>query len=111
MKHLIVILILFTSITAFAQDKAKVYWIDVRTLEEWNMGHLKEAVHIPYEKIGKEIAKVTTDKNADIRVYCKVGGRAGIAKKTLEKLGYKKVTNAGGYKQIMKDRNKKKMKK
>ena len=108
MKKILTVMLLFTALTVYADEKAKVYWIDVRTSEEWDRGHLKEAVHIPYEKIGKEIAKVTTDKNAEIRVYCKVGGRAGIAKKTLESMGYKNVVNAGGYKQILKERQKKK---
>ena len=108
MRKILPILILFTAITASADEVPPTYWIDVRTVEEWNMGHLKGAVHIPYEKIGKEIAKVTTDKNADIRVYCKVGGRAGIAKATLEKMGYKNVRNAGGYKKILESRKGKK---
>ena len=107
MKNTILLLMLFvTAACAAEKPAAKTIWIDVRTVQEWDSGHLKEAVHIPYKTIGKEIEKVTKDKNAQINVYCKVGGRAGIAKKTLESLGYKNVTNAGGYQQIMKERKK-----
>ena len=105
MKKLITILVILLSMTLSAEDK-KVFWIDVRSLQEFDAGHLKEAIFIPYQKISKEIGKVTKDKNADIRVYCKVGGRAGIAKKSLEKMGYKNVTNEGGYEEIMKKRKK-----
>ncbi|MCH2207613.1 MAG: rhodanese-like domain-containing protein [Lentisphaerales bacterium] len=105
MKKLITILIILLSMTLSAEDK-KVFWIDVRSQQEFDAGHLKEAILIPYQKISKEIAKVTKDKNADIRVYCKVGGRAGIAKKSLEKMGYKNVTNEGGYEEIMQKRKK-----
>ena len=88
------------------KDK-KVVWIDVRTTEEFDSGHIEGALHIPYEDIGKEIAKHVKDKNTTIKVYCKVGGRAGIAKETLDKMGYKKVINAGGYKKILKELKKK----
>ena len=108
MKKIILLLILFITAACAAEKPAvtKTTWIDVRTVAEWDSGHLKEAIHIPYKTIAKEIERVTKDKNAPIKVYCKVGGRAGIAKKTLESMGYKNVTNAGGYQQIMKERQK-----
>ena len=107
MKKILPILFLMFTLVLSADEKVKTYWLDVRTTEEFNSGHIKGAIHIPYQKIGKEIEKITKDKNADIKVYCKVGGRAGVAKKTLEKMGYKKVTNAGGYKQILKEQKNK----
>lgn len=84
--------------------KEKEFWIDVRTLEEFQSGHLKEALHIPYQEIAKKIKAVTKDKKAKIHVYCKVGGRAGIAKKALESLGYVNVVNSGGYEAILSKR-------
>lgn len=104
-----VIITVFTSSSLISDEmkkESKVVWIDVRTTEEFNSGHIEGALHIPYEKIGQEISKHVKDKNAEIKVYCKVGGRAGIAKKTLDKMGYKNVTNAGGYKKIMEDMTK-----
>lgn len=112
MRILAIAFLLFTALSSsslFAEEmkkESKIVWIDVRTTEEFNSGHIEGALHIPYEKIGKEISKHVKDKNAEIKVYCKVGGRAGIAKKTLDKLGYKNVTNAGGYKKIMEEMKK-----
>ena len=107
MKALTVLLSLFLFFSLNAQNmKKKTIWIDVRTTEEFKSGHIDGALHIPYETIGKEIEKHVKNKNAIIKVYCKVGGRAGIAKKTLDKMGYKNVSNAGGYKQIMKEMKK-----
>ena len=105
MKKMILIMLFLLNLSVMAEMKkdTEVIWIDVRTTEEFKQGHIKDALHIPFEKIGKEILKVTTDKTAKIMVYCKVGGRAGIAKKTLDSMGYKNVTNAGGYKQILKE--------
>jgi len=71
-------------------------WIDVRTDQEWNSGHLEGAVHIPYTEIGEKIINVTDDKNAPIKLYCRSGGRAGKAKETLDAMGYTNVTNIGG---------------
>lgn len=76
-------------------------WIDVRSSMEYLFGHKDGALHIPYTDIEKEIAKVTTDKNAVIHVYCRSGARSGKAKWMLEKMGYKNVINAGALKDIL----------
>lgn len=72
-------------------------WIDVRTTEEFSSGHLDGALNMPHETIGREIAAAVPDKNAEIHLYCRSGRRAGIAKQTLEDMGYRNVTNEGGY--------------
>ena len=69
--------------------------IDVRTVEEWNTGHLEGAILIPYEEIGDKIGPFVKDKSERIYVYCRSGRRAQIAKETLEKMGYKDVVNLG----------------
>jgi len=77
---------------ALAED----LWIDVRSPEEFSAAHLDQAVNIPHTDIGKRIAELAPDKNAAIHLYCKSGRRAGLAKETLEQLGYTRVSNAGG---------------
>ncbi|MGD9602258.1 MAG: rhodanese-like domain-containing protein [Gammaproteobacteria bacterium] len=72
-------------------------WIDVRTAAEFAGGHLPGATHIPVEEIGARIRDVTPDPDADLRLYCGIGVRAQIAKVYLESLGYRNVTNEGGY--------------
>ncbi len=76
--------------------------IDVRSAAEFKTGHLKNALNIPHTEIGDEIAKHVKKKDAEIVLYCRKGGRAEAALKTLEKMGYTKVTNAGGYEEIKK---------
>ncbi|QDT09757.1 rhodanese-like domain-containing protein [Planctomycetes bacterium K23_9] len=70
--------------------------IDVRSQEEWDKGHFETAVHIPHTEIAERISEVTEDKDAQIVLYCAVGGRAGKAKTVLEGLGFSHVENAGG---------------
>lgn len=80
---------------------AKPVWIDVRTAEEYAAGHLEGSVNIPYESIVDEIGELTSDKDADIRVYCRSGHRSGIAKVMLEGQGFSNVTNEGGYQDLL----------
>ncbi|MFQ5675120.1 MAG: rhodanese-like domain-containing protein, partial [bacterium] len=75
-------------------------WIDVRTPEEYATGHLQGALNIPHDAIGDRIPDVAPDKHQAIRLYCRSGRRAGIAKATLEELGYANVFNEGGYEEI-----------
>lgn len=93
-------LVFLFSLTTNAGEKMT-YWIDVRTADEFNAGHIKDSVLIPYEVIADHIAEVTTDKTADIRVYCRSGRRSEVAKDTLKALGYVNVINEGGYEEIM----------
>jgi phage shock protein E len=76
--------------------------IDVRTKAEYDEGHLKKSLNIPYNEIKEKIDGITTDKGDTIIVYCRSGRRSGIAKKALEEVGYKNVINAGAYKELKK---------
>ncbi len=84
--------------TAFANE----IWIDVRTSEEFNAGHIEGAIHIPFEEIGARIHEVTTDKNASIHLYCRSGRRSGIAQETLQAKGFTHAINEGGYEDLLK---------
>ena len=86
-------------------------WIDVRSINEFNNGHLPNAIHIPYQDIGKRITEVTSSKKQKIKLYCSVGGRSSIAMSTLVEMGYFNVSNEGGYKDILKQQQGKKNKK
>lgn len=74
--------------------------IDVRSEDEWNSGHVDQAIHIPHTEIGERISEVTDDKDAKIVLYCAVGGRAGMAKAKLEELGFTNIENGGGYEDV-----------
>lgn len=67
--------------------------LDVRTKQEFMEGHLNGAIVIPYYEISKRIGNIIPNKEQEIIVYCKNGGRGVIAIETLSKLGYKNVYN------------------
>jgi len=87
---------LLLSGAALAGDDKDAVWIDVRTPQEYSSGHLDGATNIPHTEIGDQIASVTEDKSAPIKLYCRSGGRAGMAKEKLEEMGYTNVENVGG---------------
>jgi phage shock protein E len=43
--------------------------IDVRSKEEWDAGHLEDAIFLPHEDIADKIAGVTEDKSAKLVLY------------------------------------------
>jgi phage shock protein E len=67
------------------------FLVDVRSAAEFATGTAKGAINIPYDQVANHL---DTFKNKEqIVVFCKSGGRSGQAKATLEKNGFKNVTN------------------
>ena len=80
---------------AFAKGKTTAFIIDVRTVQEWNNGHIEGAILIPYDQIEKSIGAIVKDKSQKIYLYCRTGRRSALAQEALDKLGYKDVVNLG----------------
>lgn len=70
--------------------------LDVRTLEEFDQGHIPGAILIPYDEIEEKAEKILTDKNCLILVYCRSGRRSKIASEALVRLGYTNIKEFGG---------------
>lgn len=70
--------------------------LDVRTLEEYEAGHLKDAVLLDFYQsdFKKQLSKL--DKTKPVFVYCAVGGRSGSTASILVELGFKKVYDLKG---------------
>jgi phage shock protein E len=74
-------------------------YLDVRTLEEWDDGHIKGAVFHEL-KLLEEGKMPDLDKDQAVAVYCRSGRRAEEAKAIMEKNGFTKVRNAGGLSEL-----------
>ena len=70
--------------------------IDVRTEEEFNIGHIEGALLIPDTDILEKAEETLTDKSATILVYCRSGRRSALAAADLVELGYSNVYDFGG---------------
>jgi len=80
--------------------------IDVRSRQEFESGHLDNAINIEHEKVDKIAETIGEDKEREVVVYCRSGRRSGEAKKALEEYGYKNVHNGMGYEGLKKVRDK-----
>ncbi len=70
--------------------------LDVRTIEEYNEGHIPDAICIPNETIDNNIINQIPDKEQLILVYCRSGNRSKQAAEKLKKLGYTNLIEFGG---------------
>jgi rhodanese-related sulfurtransferase len=71
--------------------------IDVREPNEWNLGHLPGALHIPRGRLESQI-EARAPRDAPIVVYCQGGSRSALAADTLREMGYEHVVSlAGGF--------------
>ena len=70
--------------------------LDTREQDEFDEGHIKGAILIPYTEIESKAEKILPDKDKLILVYCRSGRRSKIASESLAKLGYTNVKEFGG---------------
>ncbi len=77
--------------------------IDVRTPEEYSMGHIKGAVNIPVSDLDEghfgELALV--ERDAELQLYCRSGARAAYACALLQSAGFTNAVNIGGLEEAM----------
>ena len=70
--------------------------VDVRTREEYDGGHIPNAILVPNESIGDDMPEALPDKEATLLIYCRSGRRSKEASEKLLKLGYKSIYEFGG---------------
>ena len=70
--------------------------LDVRTIEEYNEGHIPNAICIPNETIGSNEINELSNKEQLILIYCRSGNRSKQAAKKLKNLGYTNLVEFGG---------------
>jgi phage shock protein E len=68
--------------------------VDVRTPAEFAEGHLEGAVNIPLDELERRLAEVGP-RDRPVVLYCRSGRRSAIARKTLERAGWKSVRDLG----------------
>ena len=68
--------------------------LDVRGTGEWNMSHVKGAIHIPYGYLRDRLASLAKDKKTI--VHCASGGRSPIAYSILRNAGFNDLWELSG---------------
>ena len=83
------------AITLIEQDE-NVTLLDVRTIEEYKEGHLRDATLIPVHALAQNLGMLKTEKNKKILVYCATGNRSVAASRILEENGFTPINVKGG---------------
>jgi len=77
--------------------KEKVYILDAREIEEFQVSHLANSIFVGYNNFSVE--KVISNiklKNAPIVIYCSLGIRSETISEKLKEAGYTNITNLYG---------------
>ena len=69
-----------------------VVYLDVREPNEWNLGHLPNAMHIARGNLESNI-EARAGRDETIVIYCARGNRSALAADTLQQMGYADVTS------------------
>lgn len=87
----------YMSVQELAMPKTKAKILDARSIEEYNVSHLKDAVFVDYNKFSlKKTTQLLPDKNELIVVYCSIGLRSAKIAQQLKDEGYTNVFNLYG---------------
>jgi len=78
------------------QKEKDVIILDVRTPQEYQEGHISNAINIPVQILGQQLDKLNNFKDKKILVYCRSGHRSAIASQILDRAGFKNVYNLKG---------------
>lgn len=70
--------------------------LDVRTAEEYEGGHIEDAVNIDVLKDDFKAKAAKLDKSKPVLVYCRSGKRSMKAASTLESMGFTRIVNLDG---------------
>jgi len=70
-------------------------YLDVREPNEWNLGRIPGAVHIPRGTLETKIEQAIP-RGREIVIYCAGGNRSALAADTLQQMGYAKVSSMSG---------------
>ena len=70
--------------------------VDVRTPDEYEEGHIPNAINIQNETINETVYNKLKDKNQLILIYCRSGSRSRQAAYKMQKLGYTNIVEFGG---------------
>jgi len=82
--------------TKIDQSSEPLVLLDVRTIEEFESGRIKNSINIPHEILLSNIDLVSEYNDQQLVVYCRSGKRASLVIEALEKNGFTNVVDIEG---------------
>jgi rhodanese-related sulfurtransferase len=75
------------------QDRREnVVYLDVREPNEWNLGRLPHAIHLPRGNLETKVEGMI-DRGQKVVIYCARGNRSALAALTMKQMGYENVAS------------------
>jgi len=71
--------------------------VDVRSPDEFQGGHLPNAINIPLGRLREELPRQVPDQSRVLLLHCHSGGRSAVARQQAKRLGYPNAFNLGSY--------------
>jgi rhodanese-related sulfurtransferase len=75
-------------------EKADLVIIDVRTVSEYESGHIEGAINIPVEELSQRLSEL--NPSDELLVYCRTGNRSTTAVRILKTDGFEKIYHMDG---------------
>ncbi|UBH22799.1 rhodanese-like domain-containing protein [Macrococcus armenti] len=82
------------SLKQLLEQSAEIKLIDVREIEEFEAGHINEAINIPLSELDQHVDKF--NKEDDYIIICRSGNRSGMACDYLQQFDIKTTNVQGG---------------
>lgn len=79
---------------AYQKYQQGVFFLDVRTPDEWNEGHLSKSTLIPLDELASRVGELPRDR--EVVVICRSGNRSKEAMRILLDAGFTQVVGLEG---------------
>jgi rhodanese-related sulfurtransferase len=73
-------------------ESGEAVFLDVREPNEWNLGRIPKAVHLPRGNLESKIEGIV-DRSKRVIIYCARANRSALAADTLQQMGYQNVAS------------------
>ena len=77
-------------------SKEELILLDVRTLEEYQSGHIKNSINIPHDQLILNVNVLDQYRNQPIVVFCRSGRRAQLVIETLIENKFDQIVDLEG---------------
>jgi len=80
-------------------------FVDVRTVAEFNTGHVEGAINIPLDELPERYKEIELLGRKPVVFYCRSGARSGLAVSMMHQKGFQHIYNGGGVEEVISARN------
>lgn len=83
-------------LTALKKPGHNIVVLDVRTVQEYNKGHLVNAINVSHNTVRDKLEQLSQYKKSTVVVYCRSGRRADFSERILTENGFTDLRHLTG---------------